>query len=87
MRNHLVVVYGGGGFRGKWEAWREGVASRSLPSTCAGENDSAGSHRGGVAVVLPPFLPPTPTAPPLINLDEISAEYSSRAFKPLANCN
>lgn len=75
------------GFGASGEAWREGVASRSLPSTCAGENDSAGSHRGGVVVVLPPFLPPTPTAPPLINLDEISAEYSSRAFKPLANCN
>lgn len=34
-----------------------------------------------------PRPPSTPTAPPLINLDEISAEYSSRAFKLLANCN
>lgn len=25
--------------------------------------------------------------PAIINLDEFSAEYTSRAFKPLANCN
>ena len=81
-----MVAYGGGGFRGKWGG--ETLAPR-LPftsSTCAGDNGSAGSQRGGMAVVLPPS-PPTPTAPPLINLDEISAEYSSRAFKPFANCN
>ena len=81
-----MAAYGGGGFRGKWGGVERGFCLPFTCSTCAGDNGSAGSRRGGMAVVLPPS-PPTPTAPPLINLDEISAEYSSRAFKPLANCN
>lgn len=60
MRSHLVVVYGGGGFRGKLGGveWR-GVTSKSLPGTCAGDDDSAGSHRGGMAAMPPPDSPAT----------------------------
>ena len=50
------------GFGASGEAWGEGFASRSLPSTCAGDNGSAGSHCGGMAVVLPlsPLHPDSP---------------------------
>lgn len=58
-----------------------GVTSHSLPSTCPGDSDSTRPHCGRVSAV--PLL----TTPPLINLDEFSAEYSSKAFKPFANCN
>ena len=54
MRNHLVVAYGGGGFRGKWGGVERGFRLPFTSSTCAGDNGSAGSHRGGMAVVLPP---------------------------------
>lgn len=76
-----MVVYGGGGLRGKQGAWSGGVTSNSLLGTCPGDRDSTSFHCGRVSAV--PLL----TSPPLINLDEFSAEYSSRVFKPFANCN
>lgn len=55
-----------------------GVTSNLLPSTCPGDDDTTRSR--WAACLRGPD-------PPLINLDEFSAECSSRAFKPLANCN
>lgn len=62
-------------------AWSRGVTSNSFPSTCPGHNGSTRSRCGSVSAMRPP------DNPTIINLDEFSAEYTSRAFKLLANCN
>lgn len=76
-----MVIYGGRGVRGEFGGVQlEGhlqYASRHSPK-----------RRGFHQAPMPwRAWDAPPTAPPLINLDEFSAEYSSRAFKPLANCN
>lgn len=69
-------------------AWSRGVTSNSLPATSPAPATTAVEPTGGSVggVCGASGMRPSDN-PAIINLDEFSAEYTSRAFKLLANCN